>query len=167
MAELNKNVPRQQPVEVFSDDTFLTFCPSSPCYLTLLCAGGLQMSVEDLLHHIRKEACYDDDDDGEPGRTAGQQLHEYKVHVLGVEEWPGGSGRDTMIKMVQKGGERWLLLCFLSVVNGCVVESINKLVCVNVTISELTEEVSFRVGSQLKPLKTTTEVGGQARLSSL
>lgn len=46
------------------------------------------MSVEDLLHHIRKEASYDDDDDGKPGWTAGQQLHEYKVHVLGMEEWP-------------------------------------------------------------------------------
>lgn len=55
------------------------------------------MSVEDLLHHIRKEAGYDDDDDGEPRRTAGQKLHEYKVHVLGVEEWPGGGGRDTVV----------------------------------------------------------------------
>lgn len=59
-------------------------------YLTLLRAGGLQVSVENLLHHIRKEAGDDDDDDGEPGRTAGQQLDEHKVHVLGVEEGPGG-----------------------------------------------------------------------------
>lgn len=59
------------------------------------------MSVEDLLHHIRKEASYDDDDDGEPCRTTGQQLHEYKVHVLGVEERPGGSGRDTMVTYVK------------------------------------------------------------------
>lgn len=55
------------------------------------------MSIEDLLHHIRKEASYDDNDDGKPGRSAGQQLHEYKVHILGVEEWPGGNGMDTMV----------------------------------------------------------------------
>lgn len=46
------------------------------------------MPVEDLLQHIRKEASYNDNDDGEPRRTAGQQLYEYKVHVLGVEERP-------------------------------------------------------------------------------
>lgn len=55
------------------------------------------MSVEHLLHHIREEASYDDDDDGEPGRAAGQKLHEYKVHVLRVEEGPGGRGGDTMV----------------------------------------------------------------------
>lgn len=48
------------------------------------------MSVEDLLDHIRKQTRYHDDDDGEPGRAAGQQLHEHKVHVLGVEEGPVG-----------------------------------------------------------------------------
>lgn len=46
------------------------------------------MSVKDLLHHIRKEASYDDDDNGKPCRTAGQQLHKDEVHVLGVQEWP-------------------------------------------------------------------------------
>lgn len=60
------------------------------CYLTLLRVGWLQMSVEDLLHHIGKQAGDDDDDDGEPGRAAGQQLHEDEVHVLCVEEGPGG-----------------------------------------------------------------------------
>lgn len=63
------------------------------------------MSVEDLLHHIRKEASYDDDDDGEPRRTTGQQLHKYKVHVLGVEERPGGSGRDTMVTCYKRQGK--------------------------------------------------------------
>lgn len=48
------------------------------------------MSVEDLLHHFRKQAGEDDDDDGKPGRAAGQQLDEDKVHVLGVQERPAG-----------------------------------------------------------------------------
>lgn len=48
------------------------------------------MSVEDLLHHIGEEAGDDNDDDGKPGRAARQQLDEDKVHVLGVEEGPGG-----------------------------------------------------------------------------
>lgn len=52
------------------------------------------MSVEDLLHHIRKQAGDDNDDDGKPGRTAGQQLHEDKIHVLCVEERPGGCERN-------------------------------------------------------------------------
>lgn len=51
------------------------------------------MSVEDLLHHVREQASDDDDDDGEPRRTAGQQLHEDKVHVLCVEEGPGEERR--------------------------------------------------------------------------
>lgn len=53
------------------------------------------MSVKDLLHHIRKEASYDDDDDGEPGRTAGQQLHKDEVHVLRVQERPEGRRVET------------------------------------------------------------------------
>lgn len=48
------------------------------------------MSVKDLLDHIGKQAGDDDDDDGEPGRAAGQQLNEHKVHVLGVKEGPAG-----------------------------------------------------------------------------
>lgn len=60
-------------------------------YLTLLGPGGLQVPVEDLLQHVGGEARDDDDDDGEPGRAAGQQLHEDEVHVLGVEEGPGGT----------------------------------------------------------------------------
>lgn len=59
-------------------------------YLTFLGAGWLQVSVEDLLDHVRKQAHYYNDDDGEPGRAAGQQLHEHKVHVLGVKEGPAG-----------------------------------------------------------------------------
>lgn len=51
------------------------------------------MSVEDLLHHIREQASDDDDDDGKPRWTAGQQLHEDKVHVLCVEEGPGEKRR--------------------------------------------------------------------------
>lgn len=58
------------------------------------------MSVEDLLHHIRKEASYDNDDNGKPGRTTRQQLHKDKVHVLGVEEWPGG--KETMVTHCSK-----------------------------------------------------------------
>lgn len=46
------------------------------------------MSVEDLLDHIGEEAGYDDENDGEPGRAAGQQLHEDEIHVLCVEERP-------------------------------------------------------------------------------
>lgn len=48
------------------------------------------MSVQDLLHHVRKQAGDDNDDDGKPRRTAGQQLHKDEIHVLGVEEGPGG-----------------------------------------------------------------------------
>lgn len=58
------------------------------CYLTLLCAGGLQMSVENFFHDIRKEAGNDNNNDGEPGGTTGQELDKDKVHVLGVEEGP-------------------------------------------------------------------------------
>lgn len=68
--------------------------PLPPCYLTLLGAGGPQVPVEDLLHHVGEEAGDHDDDDGEPGRAAGQQLHEHEVHVLGVEEGPGGRETD-------------------------------------------------------------------------
>lgn len=59
------------------------------------------MSVEDLLHHIRKEAGDDDDYDGEPGRTAGQQLDKDEVHVLGVQEWPAGSSNNTVVKKIK------------------------------------------------------------------
>lgn len=71
----------------------MTSCLAYVQYLTLLCVSWLQMSVEDFLHHIRKQASDDDDDDGKPGRTAGQQLHEHKIHVLRMEEWPGGNKR--------------------------------------------------------------------------
>lgn len=60
------------------------------------------MSVEDLLHHIRKQAGDDNDDDGKPGRAAGQQLHEDKVHVLCVEEGPGGDKRNKMLTDYQR-----------------------------------------------------------------
>lgn len=55
------------------------------------------MSVEDLLHHIRKQASDDNDDDGKPRWTAGQQLHEDEIHVLCVEEGPGRNKRDKML----------------------------------------------------------------------
>lgn len=55
------------------------------------------MSVEDLLHHIRNQASDDNDDDGKPRRTAGQQLHEDEIHVLRVEERPGGNKRNKML----------------------------------------------------------------------
>lgn len=71
------------------------------------------MSVEDLLYHVRKEAGYDDDNDGEPRRAAGQQLHEHKVHVLGVEERPGGRGRDTAVTVLQEKGKRSALESWL------------------------------------------------------
>lgn len=55
------------------------------------------MSVEDLLQHIRKQASDDDEDDGKPRWTAGQQLHEDEIHVLCVEEGPGGKKRNKML----------------------------------------------------------------------
>lgn len=68
------------------------------------------MSVEDLLHHIRKEASYDNDDNGKPSRTAGQQLHKDKVHVLGVEEWP--EGKETIVTRCSR---RVKIKCFIRV----------------------------------------------------
>lgn len=59
--------------------------------LRLLGAGGLEVPVEHLLDDVREKAGDDDDDDCEPGRAAGQQLDEDKVHVLGVEERPDDS----------------------------------------------------------------------------
>lgn len=56
------------------------------------------MSVHDLLNDVRKEAGDDDDNDGEPGRTAGKQLDKDKVHVLGVQEGPARSGNNMVIR---------------------------------------------------------------------
>lgn len=56
------------------------------------------MSVEDLLDHIGEEAGYDDENDGEPGRAAGQQLHEDEIHVLCVEERPEGKKKKTSLR---------------------------------------------------------------------
>ena len=66
--------------------------PGGQSYLGLLGASGLQVAVEHLLDDVGEQAGDDDDDDGEPGRAAGEQLDEDKVHVLGVEEGPGGGG---------------------------------------------------------------------------
>lgn len=71
------------------------------------------MSVEDLLNHIRKEASYDNDDDGKPGRATGQQLHKDEVHVLGVEEWPGG--KETMVTRCSR---REKVKCFIPMSGG-------------------------------------------------
>lgn len=55
--------------------------------------GGPQRPPEDFLHHIWQEAGCDQQDDAEPGRTAGQHLHEHIVHPLVVEEGPGTQER--------------------------------------------------------------------------
>lgn len=58
--------------------------------LGFLRAGWLQVAEQDLLQHVGDQAAHDDDDDGEPGRAAGQQLHKDEVHVLRVQEGPVG-----------------------------------------------------------------------------
>lgn len=50
------------------------------------------MPIDHLLDDVGEKAGDEDDDDGEPGRAAGEQLDKDKVHVLGVEERPGGGG---------------------------------------------------------------------------
>ena len=74
--------------------------PPPLSYLRLLGAGGLEVPVAHLLDDVREKSGHDDDDDGEPGRAAGQQLDEDKVHVLGVEERPGGWQRSQRITLL-------------------------------------------------------------------
>lgn len=49
---------------------------------------GADGPAEDLLDDIRQQADGDEQDDAEPGWTAGQHLHEDVVHPLVVEEGP-------------------------------------------------------------------------------
>lgn len=76
--------------------------PSSMCPVATVCGrvcshlyafggGGPQRSPDDLLHHIwQQTGCYQKDYT-EPGRTAGQHLHEHVVHPLVVQERPGSN----------------------------------------------------------------------------
>ena len=54
--------------------------------------GGPQCSTEHLLDHVGQQADGDEQDDAEPGRPAGQHLHEHVVHPLVVQEGPGRRG---------------------------------------------------------------------------
>ncbi len=62
----------------------------SDAHLRFLRAGRLQVPVEDFLDDIWKQAGDDDDEDGKPGRAAGQQLNKDEVHVLRVKKRPNG-----------------------------------------------------------------------------
>lgn len=59
----------------------------------------MEVSVEHFLDDIGEQAGDDDDDDGEPGRATGQQLDKHKIHVLRVEEWPVGKGKNAIMTL--------------------------------------------------------------------
>lgn len=60
-------------------------------HLDAFSSGGPQRPPDDLLHHIwQQTGCYQKDYT-EPGRTAGQHLHEHVVHPLVVQERPGSN----------------------------------------------------------------------------
>lgn len=64
-----------------------------PCYccwdyLCTLSGCGTQSPAENLFDDIRQQTYCNKEDDAEPGRPAGQHLHENVVHPLVVEEGP-------------------------------------------------------------------------------
>lgn len=57
-------------------------------YLCTFGGCGTHCPAEDLLDDIWQQADRNKQDDAEPGRTAGQHLHENVVHPLVVQEGP-------------------------------------------------------------------------------
>lgn len=57
-------------------------------YLCAFSGCGTHGPAEDLLDNIWQQADCNEEDDAEPGRTAGQHLHEHVVHPLVVQEGP-------------------------------------------------------------------------------
>lgn len=57
-------------------------------YLCAFGGCGTHGPAEDLLDDIWQQADCNEEDDAEPGRTAGQHLHEHVVHPLVVQERP-------------------------------------------------------------------------------
>lgn len=57
-------------------------------YLCAFSGCGTHGPAEDLLDDIWQQADCNEEDDAEPGRTAGQHLHEHVVHPLVVQEGP-------------------------------------------------------------------------------
>ena len=57
-------------------------------YLCAFDGCGTQGPAEDFLYDIWQQADRDEQDDAEPGRAAGQHLHEHVVHPLVVQEGP-------------------------------------------------------------------------------
>ena len=60
--------------------------------LGMLGGAGPQGPAEHLVEHVGQQAEGDEQDDAEPGRPAGQHLHEHVVHPLVVPEGPGRRG---------------------------------------------------------------------------
>ncbi len=73
-----------------SQSEFERLWGKSDAHLRFLRTGRLQVPVEDFLDDIWKQAGDDDDEDGKPGRAAGQQLNKDEVHVLRVKKRPNG-----------------------------------------------------------------------------
>lgn len=66
-------------------------------HLNAFCGGGPQGPADDLLDHVRQQTDDDEQDDAEPGRTAGQHLNKHVVHPLVVQEGPGERREDLVI----------------------------------------------------------------------
>lgn len=66
-------------------------CPPPQGYLHSLGGTGPQLPAQHLLEDVRQQADGDQQDDGQPGRAAGQHLYEYVVHPLITEEGPAVS----------------------------------------------------------------------------
>lgn len=69
-------------------------------HLCTLGGGGTHGPAQDLLDDIWQQADRDEQDDAEPGRAAGQHLHEHVVHPLVVQEGPeqgGGESSHTVL----------------------------------------------------------------------